>query len=47
MKKFIVLAMAIVAFNSCKGGVKSIKAGNKEVAAADDFSQQKLGKLFF
>lgn len=50
MKKFIVLAMAIVALNSCKQKeeVKATKeAGNKEVAAADDFSPAEVGKIIF
>jgi hypothetical protein len=45
-EKIYSVSHAIVAFNpASKREVKSIEAGNK-VAAADDFSQQKLGKLF-
>jgi cytochrome c len=50
MKKFIVLAIAIVAFSSCKQkeeGTTDKEGINKEVAAADDFSPAEVGKIIF
>jgi cytochrome c len=48
MKKFIVLAMAIVAFNSCKQKeeVKSIKEGKKE-SQPPMISPAEVGKIIF
>lgn len=44
------LALVIVAFSSCKQkeeGTTDKVAGNKEVAAAEDFSPAEVGKIIF